>query len=140
VVSGGNQFLNPMEFGMSSIPYLAPMPVEVMAESALIRLVSDRLAEVLGPVSEKLMQLGIQQCANKEELLEYLANEIKDEQLKIKFVDQVKDLFNSHQQLPVGSTVELTKIATGEVTIGLGWQSATEVVLATVDKSEILSR
>lgn len=139
VVSGGNQFLNPMEFGMSSIPYLAPMPVEVMAESALIRLVSDRLAEVLGPVSEKLMHLGIQNCANKEELLEYLANEIEDEKLKAKFVDQVEGLFKHHQQLPVGTTVELARIATGEVTIGLGWQSATEVVLATVDKSEILS-
>lgn len=133
VVPSSSQFLNPMEFGLSAAPYLAPMPVDILSNGALVRKISDRLAKTLGPVVEQLVSDGVKQTNGIAQLIEVLAQSIDNEQAKQDFLDDVQAIVVQNQISAVGMTFELERNALGEVTVGNNLRSISEVVLATID-------
>jgi hypothetical protein len=122
-----------MEFGLSAAPYLAPMPVDILSNGALVRKISDRLAKTLGPVVEQLMSDGVKQTNGIAQLIEVLAQSIDNEQAKQDFLDDVQAIVVQNQISAVGMTFELERNALGEVTVGNNLRSISEVVLATID-------
>lgn len=134
IVSSDRKFLNLMEFGASSAPYFAPMPVEILSDGALIRKISDRLAKTLGPVVEQLMSEGVKNTNGIAQLVEYLALPIQNEGAKQDFLKDVHAMLNQDQTSAVGMTFALTRNALGEVTVGDDLRSISEVVIATIDK------
>lgn len=134
IISSKNQFLNPMEFGSSAALYLAPMPIDVLSDGALIRKISDRLAKTLGPVVQQLMGDGVKNTNGMAELIEYLALSIDNEQAKKEFLKDVEAMVVQDQISAIGMTFELARNALGEVTVGDGLRSISEVVLVTIDK------
>lgn len=134
IVSSDNKFLNPMEFGTSSAPYLAPMPVDILSDSAIIRKISDRLAKTLGPVVEHLMGDAIKNTNGIAQLVKCLAQSIQNEEAKQDFLEDVHAMLNQDKISAIGLTFTLKHNALGQVTVGDDLRSISEVVIATIDK------
>lgn len=132
VSRGTDHFLNPVEYGLTSVPNLPTIPSKQLSEAAILRQIADRLAQEVGPVSEQLMRTAIQTSPDRSVFLDRLAEHIADETARDAFRAETRDLVLSNSGLGPGTTAALVKDATGTIGTRPGLRAMTEVLLVSL--------